>query len=146
MSFRETDEIRGVITAAERAMRERDAAGLIGRYSEDVVKFDLAPPLGRSGDDARDVGRQQAWFDTFEGPVDFEVTELSIHVHGEFGWAHSLNRMSASPKGAGFAFEMWFRATYGLRKVDGRWLIAHEHSSTPFYMDGSLRAATDLKP
>jgi ketosteroid isomerase-like protein len=33
-----------------------------------------------------------------------------------------------------------------LRRIDGRWLIAHEHSSTPFYMDGTFRAALDLQP
>jgi PhnB protein len=30
--------------------------------------------------------------------------------------------------------------------VRGAWKIVHEHSSTPFYMDGSYRAAVDLKP
>jgi ketosteroid isomerase-like protein len=140
------DEIRDVITAAVPAMRDKDAKAVIGRYTQDVVKFDLAPPLGRYGDEARDLARQQAWFDTFDGPVDFAVTELVVHAEGEMAWAHSLNRMSATPKGAGFAFELWYRATYGLRKTDRGWLIAHEHSSTPFYMDGSLRAATDLKP
>ncbi|WP_446719495.1 hypothetical protein [Inquilinus sp. OTU3971] len=31
------------------------------------------------------------------------------------------------------------------RAADG-WVIVHEHESVPFYMDGSLRAAVDLKP
>jgi ketosteroid isomerase-like protein len=34
----------------------------------------------------------------------------------------------------------------GFRKVGGRWLIAHEHASVPLYMDGSEKAAIDLKP
>ena len=29
---------------------------------------------------------------------------------------------------------------------DGRWTVIHEHVSVPFYMDGSERAALDLKP
>jgi ketosteroid isomerase-like protein len=28
----------------------------------------------------------------------------------------------------------------------GAWQIVHEHISTPFYMDGSLKAAVDLTP
>jgi ketosteroid isomerase-like protein len=36
--------------------------------------------------------------------------------------------------------------TLCLTKVDGAWLIEHEHTSTPFYMDGSFRAAVDLTP
>ena len=28
------------------------------------------------------------------------------------------------------------RATVGYRKIDGKWRVAHEHASVPFYMDG----------
>jgi hypothetical protein len=42
--------------------------------------------------------------------------------------------------------DLWFRATLGFRKIDGRWKITNEHSSVPFYMDGSFKAAVDLKP
>ena len=37
-------------------------------------------------------------------------------------------------------------ATLGFRKIDDEWTITHEHSSVPFYMDGSFKAAIDLKP
>ena len=140
------DEIREVITASESAIKGADAQRLIDRYTADVVKYDLAPPLGRKGDEARDVAGQQAWFGGFDGPVDYQVTDLEIEIGGDIAWAHSLNRMAATPKGADFEFELWSRATYCLRRTDAGWLIAHEHTSTPFYMDGSLRAAVDLKP
>ena len=42
--------------------------------------------------------------------------------------------------------DLWFRATLGFRKIDGKCAITHEHSSVPFYMDGSFKAAIDLKP
>jgi len=38
------------------------------------------------------------------------------------------------------------RATVCYRKTDGKWMVAHEHVSVPFCMDGSNRAAVDLKP
>jgi hypothetical protein len=34
----------------------------------------------------------------------------------------------------------------GLCKIGGEWRITHEHNSTPFYMDGSDKAALDLQP
>jgi hypothetical protein len=34
----------------------------------------------------------------------------------------------------------------GLAKKDGAWKVTHEHFSVPFYMDGSNKAAIDLKP
>jgi ketosteroid isomerase-like protein len=45
----------------------------------------------------------------------------------------------------GSKVELWFRQTLGFRKIDGQWRITHEHSSVPFYMDGSYKAAVDLK-
>jgi ketosteroid isomerase-like protein len=38
------------------------------------------------------------------------------------------------------------RATICYRKIDGKWMVTHEHVSVPFYMDGTYRAAVDLKP
>jgi ketosteroid isomerase-like protein len=42
--------------------------------------------------------------------------------------------------------DLWFRHTVCFRKVDGTWKIVHFHESVPFYMDGSYKAAIDLKP
>jgi PhnB protein len=33
-----------------------------------------------------------------------------------------------------------------LRRENGEWSIVHEHESVPFLMDGSDKAALDLKP
>jgi hypothetical protein len=33
-----------------------------------------------------------------------------------------------------------------LRKLDGRWMITHEHHSVPFYMEPPYKAALDLEP
>jgi PhnB protein len=49
-------------------------------------------------------------------------------------------------KADGERVDLWFRSTIGLRRTAAGWQITHEHDSTPFYMDRSGRAATDLKP
>jgi ketosteroid isomerase-like protein len=64
----------------------------------------------------------------------------------EIAFCHRLNRLAATPHGATEGFELWFRATVCWRRIDGAWRIVHEHTSTPFYMDGSFRAAVDLTP
>ena len=48
--------------------------------------------------------------------------------------------------GSAGAFSMWLRVTYGLRKTEGRWQITHLHTSVPFNMDQTFRAAVDLQP
>jgi len=42
--------------------------------------------------------------------------------------------------------DLWFRDTFGFQRIKGKWKIAHEHESVPFYMDGSFKAAIDLEP
>jgi ketosteroid isomerase-like protein len=38
------------------------------------------------------------------------------------------------------------RSTLCFRREGGAWKIAHAHTSVPFHMDGSFRAAVDLEP
>jgi len=54
--------------------------------------------------------------------------------------------MSGTPKAAGRPISFWMRATMCFERIDGAWRFVHEHTSVPFYMDGSLRPAFDLLP
>jgi ketosteroid isomerase-like protein len=139
---RNETEIREVLAGYEDAMRRCDAADVVARYAPDLVQFTLAPPLVHRGPEILDPAALQAWFDGHgAGPMDYTITDLDVTAGADVAFCRSVNRMGA-PGG----FTLWFRASYGLRRVDGAWLIAHEHTSTPFYMDGSLRAALDLTP
>jgi ketosteroid isomerase-like protein len=69
-----------------------------------------------------------------------------VTADGDVAFATSLDAMTAVPKGGSEEFTLWYRTTLGLRRIDGRWLITHEHNSVPFLMDGSFRAAVGLEP
>ncbi len=105
----------------------------------------LAPPLRHVAPEVQDASGVRAWFETFSGPVDYEVRDLTVTASDDIAFCHSLNRMSAVPHG-GERFDLWYRGTVGLQRLDGAWRITHEHTSTPFYMDGSFGAALDLAP
>ena len=137
-------QIRELMTGWETGMRTKDAARLVARFAPEIVQFTLAPPLSQA--DAGDPSGLERWFSTFDGPISYEVRDLAITAGEDVAFCHSLNRLSATPHGSPEGFELWTRSTVGLRKIDGRWRITHEHTSTPFYMDGSFKAATDLKP
>lgn len=139
-------EIRQLMTDREAAMKSGDADTLVARYTPEVLKFDLAPPLLHAGPEARDADRVRGWLASFDGPVDYEIRDLAVTAGADIAYCHSLNRLSATPRGSDRSFTLWFRATVCLRKIDGTWWITHEHNSTPFYMDGTLRAALDLEP
>jgi ketosteroid isomerase-like protein len=137
--------IRALIEERSAAMRGKDAARAVAALARDIVAFELAPPLALGPQAARDEAGLAAWLSAWEGPVGIEIRDLHIETGGDVGWCRSLNRLHGRLKG-GRSVDMWMRSTLAFRREDGAWKIAHGHSSLPFLMDGSYRAATDLKP
>jgi ketosteroid isomerase-like protein len=74
------------------------------------------------------------------------LSDFKITVNGDFAFGYGFRRMSGTPKAAGSGISFWMRATVCLERVDSAWRIVHQHTSVPFYMDGSLRPAFDLQP
>jgi ketosteroid isomerase-like protein len=138
-------EIRQVIEGKAGALQTGDVKALLRYYAGEVVDFGLAPPL-RQLTDPQDPEPIERWLATFETPPRREVTQLEITAGTDVAFATSIDSLSATPKGGAEGFTLWFRATVGLRKIDGHWLVTHEHESVPFEMDGSFRASIDLKP
>jgi ketosteroid isomerase-like protein len=134
--------IRTLIDDWANAIRAKDADRVMARQMADSVTFDLAPPLISTGTDAKDL---QAWFSTWQGPLGYELRDLKITAGDDVAFCHGLNRLSGV-KNDGEQVEMWFRQTLCFVKIGGEWRIAHQHESVPFHMDGSYRAAVDLKP
>jgi uncharacterized protein (TIGR02246 family) len=137
--------IRQLVADRVTAMRTGDAEAICGSYAPDAVVFSLAPPLVQPPRGARDVAEMRAWFDEKGGSVWSEVRDLRVTVDGDLALCTGLESMGAPPDSPQ-PFALWFRSTLGLRRRAGEWQIVHEHSSTPFHMDGSFRAATDLQP
>jgi uncharacterized protein (TIGR02246 family) len=145
-SNKKSDEaqISTLIDDLAKAVRAKNVDRVMSHYAADIVTFDLAPPLERRGAHALKASLE-AWFPTFRGPVGYEIRDLSITAGDDVAFCRSLNRISGT-RTNGEATDVWVRATVGLRVIDGKWLIVHAHESVPFYMDGSYRAAVDLKP
>lgn len=137
--------IRALIEERTAAMRDRDATRAMATLAVDVVAFELAPPLALGPEAARDEAGLAAWLSAWEGPVGIEIRDLHIELGGNVGWCRSLNRLHGALRD-GREVDMWMRSTLAFRREDGAWKIAHGHSSLPILMDGSYRAATDLKP
>jgi ketosteroid isomerase-like protein len=132
------EHIRAVMADRAAAMRERDAERFVAHYAPQIVKFDLPPPLQLTAPEASDAGALRAWFASHPGgPISYEIRDLTVTVGGDVAFCHSLNQLGGA---------LWFRSTIGLRKIGGEWRITHEHNSTPFYMDGSDKAALGLQP
>jgi ketosteroid isomerase-like protein len=136
-------EIQRVLDNLYKAHHEKNAAAIVAPYAADVSLFTLSPPLEQRGISAEE---QQAWLDTWEGPIDLQSSDMKITVSGDFAFSHGFVQMSGAPKSAGRQVSFWMRSTVCLRRNGGAWQIVHEHVSVPFYMDGTERPAFDLKP
>ena len=137
--------IRTVIEERAAAIRDKDAARAAATLADDIVAFELAPPLALGPEQARDEAGLAAWLAGWDGPVGIEIRDLHIEAGDGIGWSRSVNRLHGVLNG-GRAVDMWMRSTLAFRKISGAWKIVHGHSSVPFHMDGSYRAATDLSP
>jgi ketosteroid isomerase-like protein len=142
-----SDEAQSRKLIAERArlISAKDATAALQHYADDVVNFDLAPPLALRGPEATDPAKAQAWCDTWDGPIGLAFDQLEIRISGAlsvaFGFLHLTGKRTD-----GSETDVWARLTLCLERRGGAWKIVHEHQSFPTRMDGSGTSASDLKP
>ncbi|MFY9558388.1 MAG: nuclear transport factor 2 family protein [Blastocatellia bacterium] len=136
-------EIRELIEDRAKAVRAKDIDGSVFNYAPDIVSFDVVNDLQKIGLDAC-RNRAEKWFSSFNGPIGYEIRDLSITAGEDVAFSHSLNRVKGT-KTDGGDLEMWWRATVCYRKLGGKWIVTHEHSSVPFDVNTG-KASLDLKP
>ena len=136
------DEIAALCRRLGQAHHDKDAEAILGCFAPDAVIYDLAPPLGRRGMDRASL---HAWLATWDGPIVMDAEDLDLVVSDDLAYTSALNRIRGT-KTDGTDIDLWFRTTLCFRKADDGWRIVHDHSSVPFLMDGSERAALDLRP
>jgi ketosteroid isomerase-like protein len=124
--------IRGRIEDLVKALRAKDIEGVMSLYAPNLVSFDIVPHFGA----LRYVGaenKRRAWqeaFATYTGPFAYEVHDLNVTTHGELAFVHSLNHVNLT-LASGQITEWWLRWTACFRRIDGVWLVVHDHVSVP---------------
>jgi ketosteroid isomerase-like protein len=121
--------IRQCILDWASAVGEKQIERLMSLYAHDIVSFDVDPPL-RYGGSERKRRAWEAFFAAHAGPVSYEVSELEVTTNGELAFAHSLNHVKGTLAG-GRPSDLWVRWTACLRRIEGAWLIVHDHASVP---------------
>jgi len=135
--------IQGLLDDCTRALYDKNIAGVMSIYVQEVVSFDIVPPLQYIGADAfRKVWEEV--FSSFQGPINYEIHDLNITVGDDVAFAHSLNRISGTMNN-GQKTNLWLRWTACFRKINGKWLIVHHQNSVPVDLEHG-KAVLDLKP
>jgi uncharacterized protein (TIGR02246 family) len=112
-----------------KAIRAKDIDSVMSFYTPNIVSFDLDPPLRYAGTE----NKRRAWqefFTVHTGPITYEVRELNVTTHGELAFLHSLNHVSGT-LASGQTSDLWVRWTACFQRIDGAWLIVHDHVSVP---------------
>jgi uncharacterized protein (TIGR02246 family) len=138
-----TKEIRSWLEHWKKAFSTKDADAVMALYADDVVAYDVVPPLQYVGKEAYRADFQQ-FFSQYDSDLKVEVRDLHIGARGDLGYVSGLQLVSGTLK-AGNKYEIWVRFTSLLRKSDGRWLDFHDHVSVPADIQ-SGKAMLDLKP
>jgi uncharacterized protein (TIGR02246 family) len=123
-------EIRTLIERWAVAVHGGDMESVLADHADDIVMFDVPPPYeGVRGIDAY----RETWPPFFEWQArgaSFEIESLDVAVGDEVAYAYALLRCG-TPEELAERPENRLRLTLGLRKQQGRWVVAHEHHSFP---------------
>ena len=124
------EQIRTLIERWAEAVHRSDLDTVLDDHADDIVMFDVPPPYqGVRGIDAY----RETWPPFFEWQAkgaSFEIESLEVVAGDDVAYAHALLRCGM-PQELADNPENRLRLTVGLRKEDGRWLVAHEHHSYP---------------
>jgi uncharacterized protein (TIGR02246 family) len=120
-------EIRKLSESWEAAVEKKDVDAILAAYSEDVVVFDVPPPLQVKG---REAYRKhwEDWLKIFKGDIKCEFKDTQITAGEDVAFLTTLTRIGEKeiPESGS-----WVRVTVGYQKKDGKWLATHEHASIP---------------
>ena len=111
------------------AVRVGDLDGVLADHADDIVMFDVPPPNEVRGIDAY----RETWprfFEWLRSGAEFELESLDVTAGEDVAFATALLRCGTDEDLKKQPDDR-LRLTVGLRKEDGRWVVAHEHHSFP---------------
>ena len=137
-------EIKALYDRFAKLFEVHDIEGIMSLYApgDAVIAYDVAPPLQYKGKEAYRKDYEE-FLSQYDGPIHVEFRDVSVLSRGDVGFIHALERLSGKLKN-GQQSDVWLRATSGIRKMNGKWLIVHDHISVPTDFE-SGKALLDLK-
>ncbi|WP_411876815.1 YybH family protein [Vulcanococcus limneticus] len=123
-------EVRTVLEEWAEATRLGRRDEILKHHSANLVIFDVLPPMMYAGAEAYKCSWDE-WQPGTQGEAVFNLENLTITAGSDVAFAHSFIRCGGTlPDGT--TFQDLVRATFCLRKVDGSWLVEHQHVSKPY--------------
>jgi uncharacterized protein (TIGR02246 family) len=127
----QTDEsaVRDLLERWAAAVRAKNMPEILRSHSQDFLMFDVPAPFESRGLAAYEA-TWKLFYSSQPEPVAFDIKWMEV-VAGDavaFAFAHM---QCVEPTEKARRVPLDFRLTVGLRKLEGRWTIVHEHHSVP---------------
>ena|SRR5688572_18933078 len=127
MSSTDQAEVRGIIERWCAAISAEDRSGILAQHAQDVLMFDFP-------NEVEGIGAYDRTWDFFfrdkKGPISFVPRDIRVTAGSDIAFASCLIHCDGTSAGP-----VDLRLTTGLSKVQGGWLITHEHHSVPTEQD-----------
>ena len=121
--------IRKLIEDWSAAVRRRDYDGVLERHAHNILMFDVPGPFQSEG-----IESYRKTWDLFFGwmsqAVKFDFSDIRITAGADVAFVTAHGKCFG-PDDSGRPADLDFRLTMGLRKIDGEWIVEHEHHSVP---------------
>ena len=113
------------------AFNAKDTSAIMALYVPDqsLVVFDASEPRQYTGAAAYTKDWNDMWASA-PGSATITLSDLDITVGGNVAYSRSIQFVTTTDK-KGKKHQMTVRVTDGYKKINGQWLISHEHVSVP---------------
>ena len=122
-------EIRNLIERWLDGIQKHNLDQILPNHSSDILMFDLPGPVQLQGIEAY----KESWIPLFvclrEDGI-FDLSEINVTAGEEVAFATALIHCSGTEPN-GEKSSVLGRLTIGLRKINGQWIVIHEHHSEP---------------
>jgi uncharacterized protein (TIGR02246 family) len=127
-------DIQAVLNGYAAAVYAKDIDAFVALYDDDVHHFDAWNEFESRGVEAIRAA-VTGWFGSLgEERVPVELNDVEIASSGDVAFAHAAVTFAGESATGERLRAMTNRFTFGFRRRNGAWKIAHQHSSLPIDM------------
>lgn len=122
-------DIRQRVVGYAKAISAKDIDAVMSFFAPDLVSLDIAiNTLSYVGAENKRREWQKA-FAAYSSNA-YDVRDLNVTMDGELALVHAVNHLKGT-LASGEVTDLWVRWTACFRRIDGIWLIVHDHVSVP---------------
>jgi len=126
----EDEQIRTLVENWAEAVHRGDLGTVLADHADDLLMFDVPPPYQGVRGLAAYAETWPPFFTWQASGASFSIESLEVTAGTDVAFAVALLRCG-TPEEFAEQPERRLRLTIGLVKVDGRWVVTHEHHSFP---------------